>query len=112
MANLKKTNFVVCSCASQIEDGMCLDEIWLLGWDNRTDWFDTDIDSCDILTENGNVKKNQFGLIFVDRHTAAYVGETQHDCQSHCDSANREGYDCCVCRIEKDETGDLVVYKI
>lgn len=112
MADLKKTNFVVCSCASEVEDGMGLEEVWLLGWDNRTDWFMTDIDSCDILTDKGNVKKCEYGfMIQVSRHECAYVGHEQNDCQSYCDDAIKEGYDCCVCRIEYIE-GEWRVYKV
>lgn len=110
--NLETTNYVVCSCASDVEDGMCLDEIWLLGWDNRHDWFTTDIDSCDIMTPKGNIKKCQYGfMIQTSRHESAYVGNTQANCQSYCDDANREGYDCCVCRLEK-VNDEWLVYKV
>lgn len=110
--DFKDTNYVVCSCARAIQDGMYLEDIWLLGWNNRTDWFTGDIDACDIMTEDGDVKQCKFGLLIdVDEYESAYVGNTREDCQSYCDSANREGYDCCVCRIEKDENGDWLVYK-
>ena len=109
-AELKKTNFVVVTC--DFEDGQPLDELWLLGWDNNTDWFTTDIDAQDIMTKAGNVKKCQYGfMIQTSRHECAYVGHEQNDCQSHCDSAIREGYECAVCRLEKKD-GEWVVYKV
>lgn len=108
---LKKTNFVVSTNAAETEDGMYLDELWLLGWDNNTDWF-CDIDSQDIMTPTGRVKKNEFGLIHTSRHEAAYVGFEQKDCQSYCDDAIKEGYNCCICRLEKDDAGAIRVYKV
>lgn len=108
---LKKTNFVISTNAAETEDGMYLDELWLLGWDNNTDWF-CDIDSQDIMTPSGRVKKHQFGLIHTSRHEAAYVGFEQKDCQSYCDDAIAEGYNCCICRLEKDDAGAIRVYKV
>lgn len=37
-SNLKQTNFVISTNARETEDSMYLDELWLLGWDNNTDW--------------------------------------------------------------------------
>ena len=108
---LKNTNFVISTNAAETEDGMYLDELWLLGWDNNTDWF-CDIDSQDIMTPTGRVKKNEFGLIHTSRHEAAYVGFEQKDCQSYCDDAIAEGYNCCICRLEKDDAGAVRVYKV
>ena len=108
---LKKTNFVISTNAAETEDGMYLDELWLLGWDNNTDWF-CDIDSQDILTSTGNVKKNQFGLIHTSRHEAAYVGEDLEDVEKACKEAIDEGYDCCICRLDKDDVGVVRVYKV
>lgn len=108
---LKTTNYVV-STSADIEDGTYLDELWLLGWDSNTDWF-TEIDAQDIITPKGNVKKCQYGfMIQVNRHESVYVGHEQKNCQSYCDDAIKEGYECCVCRIEKDANGDLVIYKV
>lgn len=110
-SNLKQTNFVISSNAAETEDGMYLDELWLLGWDNNTDWF-CDIDSQDIMTPTGRVKKHEFGIIHTSSHEAAYVGFEQKDCQSYCDDAIKEGYDCCICRLEKDDVGAIRVYKV
>lgn len=111
-SNLKQTNFVVCSNASEVEDGFYLDEIWLLGWDSNTDWY-TNIDSQEIMTPKGNVKKCEYGfMIQTSRHEAAYVGNTVKNCQDACDGGNKEGYDCCICRLEKDDTGAIRVFKV
>lgn len=107
---MKNTNFVISTNAAETEDGMYLDELWLLGWDNNTDWF-CDIDSQDILTSTGNVKKNQFGLIHISRHEAAYVGADLKDVEKAYKEAIDEGYNCCICRLEKDDVGAIRVYK-
>lgn len=113
MSDLKKTNFVVCTNAAEIEDGMYLEQVYLLGWDNKYDWFADDIDACDIITPKGNIKKCKYGLLIdITRNVAAYVGNEQKDCQSYCDDANKEGYDCCVCRLEKDTEGEWRIYKV
>lgn len=108
---LKTTNYVISTNAAETEDGMYLDELWLLGWDNNTDWF-TDIDSQDILTEKGNVRKNEYGLIHTSRHEAAYVGNEVDEVKRYCESAIKEGYNCCICRLEKDDVGAVRVYLV
>ena len=108
---LNKTNFVISTNAADTKDGMYLEQLWLLGWDNDTDWF-TDIDAQDIMTPKGNVKKNKWGMIHVNRHDTAYVGFEQNDAQKACEEAIDEGYDCCICRLEKNADGDVVVFKV
>ena len=111
-SNLKQTNFVISSNAAETEDGMYLDELWLLGWDNNTDWF-CDIDSQDIMTPKGNVKKCQYGsMIQTSSHECAYVGNTEEDCKKAYEEALNEGYDCCICRLEKDDAGAIRIYKV
>lgn len=109
--NLKNTNFVISTNAAETEDGMYLDELWLLGWDSNTDWF-CDIDSQDIMTPLGNVKKNQSGFIHTSRHETAYVGEDLEDVEDCCQSARDEGYDCCICRLEKDPDNNIRIFKV
>ena len=110
--NLKQTNFVISTNAAETEDGMYLDELWLLGWDNHTDWY-TEIDSQDIMTPKGNVKKCEYNcMIQVNSHEAAYVSNTLDGCQSYCEDAIDEGYDCCICRLEKDDVGAIRIYKV
>ena len=100
---LKKTNYVI---VVDYEEGQYLDEVYLLGWDCNTDWFNCDIDSRDIMTPKGNIKKNHNGLIDVDSHSSAYVGETSKELFDYARSAKEEGYECTVCRLEKDEDSD------
>ena len=108
---LKKTNFVISTNAAETEDGMYLDELWLLGWDNNTDWF-CDIDSQDIMTPKGNVKKHQFGQIHTSRHETAYVGTELEDVEKACKEAIDEGYNCCICRLEKDPDNNIRIVRV
>jgi hypothetical protein len=109
--NLKKINFVISTNAAETEDGMYLDELWILGWDNNTDWF-CDIDSQDIMTPLGNVKKHQFGMIHTSSHETAYVGTDIEDVEDYCKSAIKEGYNCCICRLEKDQDNNIRIFKV
>ncbi len=109
---LKKTNFVISTNAAETEDGMYLDELWLLGWDNNTDWF-CDIDSQDIMTPKGNVKKCQYGsMIHTSRHETAYVGSELEDVEDACKQAIDEGYNCCICRLEKDPDNNIRIVRV
>ena len=101
---LKKTNYVIVMDYSKES---YLEEAYLLGWNNNEDWFDTGIDSRDIMTPAGDVKKNHWGLIDVDSHSSAYVGETFEDCADYANDARKEGYECTVCRLEKDDEGNI-----
>ena len=112
MATEKKVvNFVISTNAAETEDGMYLDELWLLGWDNDTDWF-CDINSQDIMTPTGRVKKHEWGMIHVNRHDTAYVGTDIEDVEKAYKEALEEGYDCCICRLEKDDTGAVRIFRV
>ena len=89
-----------------------LEDQYLLGWNNKYDWFDHDTCGDEILTKSGRVKRNKYGLIDINRWVSVYVGENQSDVQSYSDDGNREGYDCTVCRIEKDSDGELIVVPV
>lgn len=89
-----------------------LDDQSLLGWNNKYDWFDHDTCGFEILTKTGRIKRNKYGLIDINRWVSVYVGEKQSDVQSYSDDGNKEGYDCTVCRIEKDSNGDLIVVPV
>jgi hypothetical protein len=41
-------------------------------------------------------------LIEVSKWVSVYVGETEDYCKTYCDGGNKEGYDCTICRLEKD----------
>ena len=98
-AEKKVTNYVV---VVDYIKGQTLSNCWLLGWNNKYDWFDCDTCGDEIITATSRVKKNKFGLIDIDRWVSVYVGNEQKDCQDYSDSGNQEGYNCTVCRLEKN----------
>lgn len=83
----------------------------LLGWDNDTDWFDHSTYGDEIITSTGSIKRNEHGLIFIG-NVGVYVGESQSDVQSYSDDGNEEGYNCIVCKIEKDSEGNWIVVPV
>lgn len=101
---LKPTNYVIVTDYAGEE---FLPEVYLLGWDNNEDWYTVDIDGADIMTPSGSVKKNSWGLIDVAKMISAYVGETIEDCTDYANGARDEGYDCTICRLEKDNEGNI-----
>lgn len=105
------TNYVISTNAEETEDGMPLDHLWLLGWDSDEDWY-ADIDSQDIITADGDVKTNDRGMIEISNTETVYAESTPDDLISTCELARKEGYDCCVCKLEKDTDGNIVVYRI
>ena len=97
----KATNFVV---VVDYEEGRTLEDCYLLGWNNKYDWFDCDTCGWEIQNEDGSVKQNEWGLLIkINDSVAVYVGENESNCRSYSDDAIREGYDCTVCRLEKTE---------
>lgn len=98
--NLKKTNYVV---VVDYEEGQTLEECLLLGWSCKYDWFDCETYGYEILTPTGRVRKNDWGLININKDVAVYVGETEEDCKDYAESGNREDYNCTVCKLEKDD---------
>lgn len=105
----KTTNYVI--VLDYYED-MTLEDAFLLGWNNKYDWFDADTCGDEILTKTGRVKRNQYGLIDIDRWVSVYVGENQSDVQSYADDGNKEGYDCTVCKLEKNSDGDWTLVPV
>lgn len=100
MSDLKNTNYVL---VSNYEDEEYLSDCQLLGWNNKEDWFSNDTYGFEILTQTGRVKKNKYGLLLdIDRWVSVYVSDEQKTLESYCDDGNREGYDCVVCKLEKD----------
>ena len=97
--DLRNTNYVV---VVDFVEGQTLEDCMLLGWNNKYDWYDTDTCGWEIQNEDGSVKQNEFGLlIHINDFVAVYVGEKESNCRSYSDDANKEGYDCTVCRLEK-----------
>ena len=97
-----KTNYVV---VVDYEEGQTLDNCCLLGWDNKTDWFDTDTYGFEILNDDGSIKDRTYCCIEIDRWVGVYVGETVEECKDYSDDGNKEGYDCTVCKLIKTENG-------
>ena len=106
----KVTNFVVVVDFDSTNN--YLEDQYLLGWNNKYDWFDCDTCGDEILTPTGRVKKNEFGLIDINRWVSVYVGETKTYVQSHSDSGNKEGYNCTICKLEKDSDGEWIVIPV
>lgn len=90
---------------------MPLDNLWLLGWDSDEDWY-TDIDSKEIITADGDIKTNDYGMIEVSSNETVYAESTPDDLISTCELARKDGYDCCVCKLERDANDNIVVYRI
>lgn len=105
----KPTNYVIVVDYSPRDQ--YLEHQSLLGWDNETDWYDHYTDGWDIITPTGRIKRNKHGIIFVG-DVGVYVGESQSDIQSYSDDGNKEGYNCTVCKIEKDSDGEWIVVPV
>jgi hypothetical protein len=97
---MKKTNYAVAVCFDERD---IPDDTILLGWNNRYDWFDTDYTLNDALDDDGNLPDTEFGLLNVSKDTALYVGETADDVKGYADSANKEGIEAVVVKIEITE---------
>ncbi len=103
------TNYVIVTDYNPSDN--YLENQTLLGWDNDTDWFDHYTSGDELITKTGRIKRNKFGLIFID-NIGVYVGKNQSDVQSYSDDGNKEGYDCTVCKIEKDSEGEWIVVPV
>lgn len=101
MSDLHKTNYVI---VVDYVEGQMLSDCMLLGWNNKYDWFDCDTYGFEILTKTGRVRKNKYGLLLdIDRWVSVYVTDNDSTSyRSYCDDGNNEGYDCTVCKLEKD----------
>jgi hypothetical protein len=106
MATKKKTLYAI---VVDFTEGQYLDDSWLLGWDNKYDWYAADIDGCDIMTPSGRIKKSNWSFIDVDRWVSACVNDDAAYCEEYAADARREGYDCTVCRLDKVADGWLLV---
>lgn len=102
-----KTNYVI--VLDYCEEVNKLNQYNLLGWDGEYDWFDTDTYGYEILTPKKNIKRNDDGLLEMNSRVTLYVGETINSCLDYCELGNNEGYDCTICRLEKNENNDWIV---
>lgn len=94
------------------EEGICLEDACILGWDNQIDWY-TEVDGGDIMTDDGKVKPvpNRYGTIDVSRLISAYVDASADGLTAVVDGASLEGYNCTVCRIETNADDELILVK-
>ena len=93
-----KTNYVV---VVDYVNGQILDDCCLLGWDSKTDWYDTETYGFEILNYDGSTKERDYCCIEIDKWVGVYVGETIEECKDYSDGGNKEGYDCRICKLEK-----------
>lgn len=109
---LSKTNYVI--VVDFDPSNNYLDDQYLLGWNSMYDWFDADTVGDEIIETDGSIKQNEFGLIEIDRWTMIYVSDEKglSDLRSHCKSGNEEGYDCTVCKLEKDSDDEWIVVPV
>ena len=112
MKNNLNTNYII--VVDYDENNCLLEDQYLLGWDNKSDWFDCDTYGDEIITPSGRVKKNHIGFIDIDKWVSVYVndGNSLNELFDTCRGGNEEGYDCTVCKIEKDSDGDLIVVPV
>lgn len=91
-----------------------LEDNYLLGWNNMYDWYDCDTVGDEIIETDGSIKQNEFGLIEINRWTMLYASDKRglSDLQSHCKGGNKEGYNCTLCKLEKDSDGDWIVVPV
>ena len=107
----KFTNFVV--VVDYNSNNNYLEDQYLLGWNNKYDWFDCDTLGDEIITPTGRIKKCEYGLLIpINRWVSVYVGHEQKDCQTYSDDGNKEGYNCTVCRLDKDLNGEWIVVPV
>ena len=106
----KPTNYVIVTDYDSRNN--YLDDQTLLGWDNDTDWFDHYTSGDDLITPTGRIKRNKWGLIFFDNIGVYVSDELTSEIKDTCDSGNKEGYNCTVCKIEKDSDGEWIVVPV
>jgi hypothetical protein len=105
------TNYVI--VVDYDENNPYLEDNYLLGWNNKYDWYDTDTCGYEIMTPKGNIKKCKYSLLIdIDRWVSVYVGTEVKDCIDYCKGGNEEGYNCTVCKLEKDSDGEWIVVPV
>ena len=90
-----------------------LSDQFLLGWNNKYDWFDCDTCGDEIITPKNRIKRNKINLLIdIDRWVSIYVSDDEANLKDYSDDGNKEGYDCTVCKLEKDSDGEWIVVPI
>ena len=106
---LRPTNFVI--VVDFDPDNVYLKNQSLLGWDNDTDWLDPYTYGDKIITPKNNIKRNRRGLIQVGK-VGLYVGEKQSNVKLYSDDGNDEGYNCTICKLERNSDDDWIVVPV
>lgn len=89
-----------------------LEDNYLLGWNSKYDWFDTDTCGYEILTPKGRIKKYSTVTLDIDRWVGIYIGENKSYIKDYSDDGNKEGYNCTLCKLEKDSDGEWIVVPV
>ena len=110
MVKTNQTNYVIVIDFDPSDN--YLENQLLVGWDNKTDWY-TEVDGCDLLTPTGRLKKTDgVCCINVDRWIGCYVDDDLKWMTQTCESSKDEGYDCILCRLEKNTDNELIVVPV
>jgi hypothetical protein len=109
MTKTNPTNYVLVIDFDSTYD--YLEDQLLVGWDNKYDWY-TEVDGCDILTSTGRLRKRSGCCVDVDRWISCYVDPDLNWMKKTCKDSQDEGYDCILCRIEKNTDNELIVVPV
>ncbi len=109
MAKTNQTNYVIVigfdSSNNYLEDQL------LIGWNIRSDWY-TKVEGFDLLTPTGRLKKRNGCCINTDSCISCYVDDDLNWMTKVCESSKREGYNCIVCRLEKNTDNEIIVVPV
>ena len=93
--------------------GLSIQPSVTLGWNGLYDWYDCDTIGDDIINTDGSIKENDWGLLEIARWVSIYVSEDDvADLKDRADGGNSEGYNCTVCKIEKDGDDNWIVVPV
>ena len=106
----KNTNYVIVVDLNNRSN--YLYDQFLLGWNNKYDWFDCDTCGDEITTPANRLKRTDYCCIDIDRWVSVYVGETVDEIKSYSDDGNDEGYNCTVCKLEKNSENEWIVIPV
>ena len=91
-----------------------LEDQYLLGWNDNYNYWDTENTGDDIIEVDGNaIKQNSHGLIKTGRWPVIYASDNDiSELTNIADNAKYEGYNCTVCKIDKDSEGLWIVVPV
>lgn len=110
MAKTNQTNYVLVIDFDPSYE--YLEDQLMVGWDNDNDCY-TEVEGFDLLTPTGRLKKTDgVCCIRIDKWIGCYVDDDLNWMKKTCESSKDEGYDCIVCRIEKNTDKELIVVPV